>query len=92
MLYGGPLYSSASDRHLNVLQVVENKCLRTILGKWVHEIFRKELYQQYAVTPLLHILYKKTQKFFDEEIKTSTLTRDIAPFIHQRILNNDQTS
>lgn len=105
LTYAAPVFISAADSALNELQVLENKCLRTIVNCKPYEICNRDLYAQCEVTPYMHLIYKHSLKFFGEEVNNSELTQgmgevnaSILPFrvkhklIHQRLLDCDPTA
>lgn len=102
MLYASPAWINASDETLKTLQTVENKALRTILNKKTYEISNKELYKHFKITPILHQIYKDTNKFFKHQKFNSNLTKNLGeitpdsiPYqikfklLNQRLIEND---
>lgn len=106
LLYACPVIISASDYNLKQLQIVENKILRIITNTKPATMSNKQLYENCQITPLLHTMYNRSLKFFNESVQKSNLTlgmgqvhAGILPFkrikhklIHQRLLDCDQNS
>lgn len=77
LTFSSPVWASAAKCHLNKLQVVENYCLRQILGKSSREITNNELYRLTKLMPVTERIKATARKFFETTTKRFNITTNI---------------
>lgn len=95
LTYASPVWSSANDTNLKIIQTIENRCLRIIFNKKTYEISNRNLIRMANVTPVLHLIRKKWIRFFRYETNKTPLSQEIgninpwnAPYrIKHRLIN-----
>lgn len=89
LLYACPVWSSTNITNFQKLEVIENKCLRQILGLKPVEITNEDLWARTNWTRLSKIIYRRTKTFYEYKILALQSTENIGsteiPDSHRKI-------